>query len=68
VRYFEESAKISFSWRNDRLSFGTLLQTDLTSLQHVQEQTMYYFFNAVNIGDKIDYSQRKNENLSELIQ
>ena len=24
--------------------------------------------NAVNIGDKIDYGQRKNENLSELIQ
>lgn len=24
--------------------------------------------NLVNIGDKIDYAQRKNENLSELIQ
>lgn len=25
-------------------------------------------FNIVNIGDKIDYGQRKNENLSDLIQ
>ena len=27
-----------------------------------------YFFKLVNIGDKIDYSQRKNENLADLIQ
>ena len=27
-----------------------------------------FCFNSVNIGDKIDYGQRKNENLSELIQ
>ena len=29
---------------------------------------MYFSVEVVNIGDKIDYGQRKNENLSELIQ
>ena len=30
-------------------------------------QWLFYFF-LVNLGDKIDYSQRKNENLGDLIQ
>ena len=29
---------------------------------------MYFFYNLVNLGDKIDYGQRKNENMADLIQ
>ena len=64
----EEDPKASARWGDDRRGAGALLPTDTARVQHVQEQTRYAEGYAVNIGDKIDYAQRKNENLSELIQ
>lgn len=64
----QEDPKIGAGWRDDWRSAGTLLPPNSAGVQHVQEQARYLPFDSVNIGDKIDYGQRKNENLSELIQ
>lgn len=64
----QEDTKIGAGWRDDWRSTGALLPSDSACVQHVQKQTRYLPFDSVNIGDKIDYGQRKNENLSELIQ
>lgn len=64
----QEDTKIGAGWRDDRRSTCALLPPDPASVQHVQEQARYFPSHLVNIGDKIDYGQRKNENLSELIQ
>ena len=64
----EEDPEAGVSRRYDWRGPGALLQTDPASVQHVQKQKMYLMWDLVNIGDKIDYGQRKNENLSDLIQ
>lgn len=68
LRNFEESPEASLGGWDDWWGLGALLQADSTSVQHVQKQEMYAIFKKVNIGDKIDYGQRKNENMSDLIQ
>lgn len=64
----KKNSEVSFSWGYDRIGFGTLLPSNSTCAEHVQEQAMYKYDNTVNIGDKIDYGQQKNVNLSDLIQ
>lgn len=68
VRSLEKDPKVSAGGGYDRRGIGALLPSDPSRFQHVQEQKMYMRFYSVNIGDKIDYGQRKNENLSDLIQ
>ena len=60
MRHSQKDPETGAGRRDDRLGSGALLQTNPSRLQHVQEQEKYLLCYAVNIGDKIDYSQRKN--------
>ena len=41
----EEDPETGFGRRDDRVGFGSLLQTDFACLQHVQEQETYILNN-----------------------
>lgn len=60
MRHIKEDPEVSAGRIDDWRGSGAILSTNSSNFQYVQEQARYLCDNAVNIGDKIDYAQRKN--------
>jgi Parkin co-regulated protein len=67
VQDFKDHPEACIDSSRDRRRPGALLQGSLPNVEPIHQQDQYFFVIIEHLGDKMDFGQQKNMNLSELI-